>query len=319
MTRLRRRHRRGLAGLTLVCLAMLPACKDVAPAFLIEGTGDIEGLAFFDANEDGLFDPSDGDYTISDVGITIQDRGTGQTFANGTATSGADGRYLVTGIPAGTHDLVIDTTTVPAGVAICENPLLVSVYIDQAAFEQVAGRPGCLITIQAAKDANLGDFVIVRGLVTSAPGQIEASFAYIEDATAGIFLFAPALMGQGIEVGDQIEVGGNTVIFSGQFELTSVVLRQVVADVATPVPLLVTTAQISASGGDPLDDLQNRFVRIEKAQLLEAFAASGNSQNSSVDDGSGTIVIRVDDGVANRNDLDNIFTVGTCYNINGFA
>ncbi len=29
--------------------------------------------------------------------------------------------------------------------------------------------------------------------------------------------------------------------------------------------------------------------------------------------------IRVDDGVADRNSLDTIFSVDTCYNINGFA
>ena len=120
-------------------------------------------------------------------------------------------------------------------------------------------------------------------------------------------------------MGDQIEVGGNTVIFSGQFELTSVVLREVVPDVTTPIPLLVTTADIAASGPDPFDDLQNRFVRVENAELLEAFSASGNSQNSTIDDGSGAVVIRVDDGVADRNELDNILTVGACYDINGFA
>ncbi len=319
MKRSSQTHRLGLAWVVSLSLAMLPACKDVAPAFQVQGTGDIEGLAFFDANENGLFDPSDGDYTIGGVGIAVQDRGTGETFAGGTTASGPDGRFMITDVPAGTHDLVIDTLTVPADVAICQNPLRVTVYIDETEFEQVAGRPGCLITILAAKDVNVGDFVIVRGIVTSAPGQIESNFAYIEDATAGLFLFAPALMGQGIEVGDQIEVGGNTAVFSGQFELINVVLRQLVEDVAVPVPLLVTTAAISASGADPFDDLQNRFVRIENAQLLEAFSASGNSQNSSIDDGSGATVIRVDDGVADRNTLDTIFTAGACYNINGFA
>ncbi|MDX1745776.1 MAG: hypothetical protein R3324_07555, partial [Halobacteriales archaeon] len=128
-----------------------------------------------------------------------------------------------------------------------------------------------------------------------------------------------ALMGQGIEVGDQIEVGGTTTIFSGQFELVDVELRNVIPDAATPDPLPVTTAEIAASGSDPLDDLQNRFVRVEGAELLEAFGASGNNQNSTIDDGSGPVTIRVDDGVANRDNLDDIFAPGTCYDINGFA
>ncbi len=294
-------------------------CDEIAPPLQIQGTGNIEGLVFFDASEDGIFDPSDGDSAVAGVAVAVQERGTGQTFPNGSATSGTDGRFALTELPLGTHDMKIDTLTVPDGMSICQNPLRVSVYLNETAFESVNGRPGCLITIVAAKDAPLGEFVIVRGIVTSSPGQIEASFAYIEDATAGLFVFAPALMGQGIEVGDQIEVGGNTTIFSGQFELTNVALRELVPDVATPVPLLVTTAEIAASGPDPFDDLQNRFVRVENAELLEAFAASGNSQNSTIDDGSGAVVIRVDDGVADRNELDNILTAGACYDINGFA
>lgn len=294
-------------------------CAEIAPPIDVDGTGDIEGLVFFDASEDGVFDPSDGDSAVAGVGIVVRNRGTAEAFANGTATSGTDGRFAVTGMPLGTHDMFIDTLTVPSGMAICQNPLRVSVYDSETAFQSVNGRPGCLITILDAKNLAIGEFVIVRGIVTSEPGQIESNYVYIEEATGGLFLFAPALMGQGIEVGDQIEVGGNTSIYSGQLQLTNVVLRVVVPDVETPTPALVTTAEISASGSDTFDDLQNRFVRVEAAELLEAFGASGNVQNSSIDDGSGATVIRIDDGVWDRNDLDNRYTAGLCYDINGFA
>jgi hypothetical protein len=307
---------------TLVAFAAalaLTGCDEIAPPIAVDGTGSLEGLVFFDASEDGFFDPADGDSAIAGVAVAVQQRGTGQTFPNGSAVSGADGRFTVSDLPLGTHDMKIDTLTVPDGVSICQNPLRVSVYLDEITFESVNGRPGCLITILAAKDVPLGEFVIVRGVVTSAPGQIEASFAYIEDATGGLFLFAPSLMNQGIEVGDQIEVGGTTTVFSGQFELESVALREVVPDFTTPIPLLVTTAEIAASGADPFADLQNRFVRVENAELLEAFGASGNSQNSTIDDGSGSVTIRIDDGVADRNELDNLLTAGACYDINGFA
>jgi DNA/RNA endonuclease YhcR with UshA esterase domain len=306
-----------LAGLAAV--VVVAGCDEIAPPITVDGTGSLEGLVFFDASEDGIFDPADGDSAIGGVALAVQERGTGQTFPNGSAVSAADGRFTIDALPLGTHDMKIDTLTVPDGVSICQNPIRVSVYLNETTFERVNGRPGCLITILAAKEVTLGEFVIVRGIVTSAPGQIEANFAYIEDATAGLFLFAPALMGQGINVGDQIEVGGTTTLFNTQFQLTGAVLREVVPDVTTPIPVLVTTAEIAASGSDPFDDLQNRFVRLEKAQLLEAFAASGNSQNSTIDDGSGTVIIRVDDGVADRNELDNIFTAGACYDINGFA
>jgi hypothetical protein len=308
-------------ALGLFAAAAGGACgTDIAPPIEISGEGNIEGLVFFDADEDGIFDPSDGDYAVANVGIVIRNRGTQDNVANGSTTSGTDGRFVVAGMPLGTHDMFIDTLTVPAGISICQNPLRVSVYNDETAFQSVNGRPGCLITIQQAKDLGEGQFVIVRGIVTSAPGQIESNFAYIEEVSGGIFLFAPSLVSEGIEVGDQIEVGGTTAFFGGQFQLGSdTQLRDLVPDVDTPTPLLVTTTEIAASGSDALDDLQNRFVRIEKALLVEAFTASGNSQNSTVDDGSGATTIRIDDGVWDRNDLDNRYPAGKCYDINGFA
>lgn len=303
----------------IAALVFVGACDDPAPQVAITGTGSLEGLLFFDQSEDGVFDPSDGDYALNAVDLDVRNRGTEQSI--GAAQTGTDGRFTIASLPLGTHDLFVDTLDVPAGISICQNPLRVSIYLDEAQFSSINGRPGCLITIATAKELPNNEFAIVQGIVTSSPGQIEASFAYIEDQTAGLFLFAPALMGQGIAVGDRIEVGGNVTVFSGQFELTNVVLRTVEVGVATPTPRLVTTAEIAASGPDPFDDLQNRFVRIEGAELTAAFgnAPGGNLQNGTVDDGSGAITIRVDDGLADRNTLNSIFTAGACYDINGFA
>lgn len=306
----------------LAAVALLAACDDeVAPPFSIEGTGSVEGLVFFDASEDRVFDPADGDYAVSGVAVAVLERGTGETFAGGTATSGDDGRFRVEGLPAGTHDLLIDESTVPEGINICQNPLPVTVYLDETQFRPVQGRPGCLITIEEAKEADVGEFVIVEGIVTSFPGQIESNFVYIEDETAGLFLFAPGLMGQGIEVGDLIEVGGSTALFSGQFQLgDDTQLRRHVEDVETPEPTVVTTAEIAASGSDPLHDLQNRLVKLEAAELTAEFGAPGNEQNAFIDDGTGQLIMRVDDGVvSDRDSLNSMFSVGTCYDIVGFA
>ncbi len=312
--------RRGGVVALLLALTLAAGCDDdLAPLLGILGTGSIEGLIFFDKSEDGVFDAADGDFGVAGVIVAIRNRGTEDNFA--TATSGADGRFQVTDVPGGTHDMFFDEATVPAGMTICQNPVQVTVIPDEIRFAQVRGRPGCLITIAEAKDAAVGEFVIVSGLVTSAPGQIENSFVYIEDATAGLFLFAPGLSGKGIEVGDQIEVGGSTAIFSGQFQIGSdASLRRLVKNVATPVPTATTTGAIAASGSDPLHDLQNRFVRLLAAKITDVFGfGGGNLQNAPLDDGSGGILIRVDDGVTDRNTINSVLTAGACYNINGFA
>lgn len=310
-----------LAGTALLTVLALSACEDdPAPPFAIEGTGAVEGLVFFDVSEDGLFDPADGDEALAGVNVAVQERGTGETFASGSAQSGTDGRFRVDGLPAGTHDLLIDTLSVPEGVSICQNPLQVTVILDQPRFAEVRGRPGCLITIAEAKELTLGEFAIVRGVVTSAPGQIEGSVTYIQDETAGSKIFSGSLEGQGIEVGDQIEIGAIAEAFSNDFNFENATVRQIIPDVGAPDPQLVTTAEIAASGSDYTDPIQGLFIRLEAAELTTAFGDGNlNIQNGLIDDGSGAVTIRIDDGVADRNSLNDLLSVGTCYDIVGFG
>jgi hypothetical protein len=307
-------------GAAFLGVALMGACdSEIDPPFTVDGTGSVEGFVFFDSNEDGVFDPSAGDEALSGVGVAVQNRGTSETFSGGTTQTGANGRFVLADIPAGTHDLLIDTLSVAEGVSICQNPLPVTVYLHETRFTEVRGRPGCLITIAEAKELGIGEFAIVKGIVTSSPGQIDASVTYIEDESAGSKIYSGVLEGQGIEVGDQIEIGGIAEEYNNDFNFESVTLRNLIKDAATPEPLLVTTAEIAASGSDYTDPIQGAFIRIEKAQLVGAFGTAGSSQNGTVDDGSGITQIRVDDGVASPDDLNTLFKVGTCYNINGFG
>jgi hypothetical protein len=113
----------------LTCVVALTAC-DLEPAdpLVIDGTGDIEGFLFFDANRDGRFDPSAGDSALRNVRVQVLERGTTRVLANGTAQTGADGRFIIPNLPAGTHHLRVDTASA-AGIRFCQNPVPVSVYI----------------------------------------------------------------------------------------------------------------------------------------------------------------------------------------------
>jgi hypothetical protein len=311
----------GSAAVFAAAILTMTACEEnLAPQFQVTGTGNVEGLVFYDSVEDGVYDPASGDVPLAGVTIAVQNRGTGETYSGGTATSGADGRFTVAALPAGTHDLFIDTLTVPEEVSICQNPLQVTVNIDETRFSEVRGRAGCLISIAEAKESPAGTFVIVRGIVTSSPNQIDPSYTYIQDETAGARIYSGALTGLGIEVGDQLEIGATTGEYSGDFNFENAVFRNLVEDVGELDPVLTTTAAIGLSGSDYTDPLQGALIRIEKAELTAAFGAGGaNSQNGTIDDGSGAIGIRVNDGVAAPGELNTIFTVGACYNIVGFG
>jgi len=308
------------AAVLAASLSMM-ACEDnLAPQFQVTGTGNVEGLIFYDAVEDGVYDPASGDVPLSGVGIAIQDRGTGETYGSGSATSGSDGRFSVAGLPPGTHDLMIDTLSVPDGVSICQNPLQVTVNIEETRFSEVRGRAGCLISIAEAKESPAGTFVIVRGIVTSNPNQIDPNYTYFQDESAGARIFSGALTGLGIEVGDQLEIGATSGAYSGDFNFENVVFRALVEDVGELDPVLTTTAAISTSGSDFTDPLQGALIRVEAAELTAAFGAGGaNYQNGTIDDGSGATTIRINDGVADPDDLNTLLTVGTCYDITGFG
>jgi DNA/RNA endonuclease YhcR with UshA esterase domain len=306
-----------LAGLLAVATIAM-GCEDPDPVLELLGSGSVAGLVFFDADEDGIFDPSDGDMAVEGVRMVVRNRGTSDDLSNATATSGADGRFMIASLPLGTHDLLVDETTVPEGISVCQNPIPFSVFLNETSTADVRGRPGCLITIAEAKAAAIPSFVIVRGVVTSAPGEIESGWTYIQDESAGTKLFGGVLEGQGIEVGDRIEIGGDSELFSGDFDVTNLTLREVTADVGELQPELTTTAAIAASGATHTDPLQGLFIRVEAAELTAPFG-TGNIQNALIDDGSGETIIRIDDGVTNRNTLNDMFSVGTCYDINGFG
>lgn len=310
-----------LAGL-LAAAAVLAACDDPAPPTELTGSGSVAGLVFFDADEDGFFDPSDGDTPVEGVGLAVRNRGTSDVFAGATATTGADGRFSITGLPLGTHDLLVDESTVPTDVSICQNPIPFSVFLNETASAEVRGRSACLITIAEAKELALGSFVIIQGIVTSFPNQIDPSFTFIQDETAGTRIFSGVLGGEGIEIGDRIEIGGNTGAFSNDFNIEGdVALRALVEDVGELSPVTVTTGELSASGASFTDPIQGALIRLEAAELVAAFgdAPGGNEQNGVLDDGSGTTVIRVNDGVLPPGELNTFFSVGACYDIVGFG
>lgn len=296
------------------------ACSDdPADPFEITGTGSVEGFLYFDSNRDGVFDPSAGDEAVSGVQVAVRNRGTTQNFATGT--SNASGRFSMASIPPGTHDLYMVESTIPTGVSFCQNPVPVSVYLEEPAFKDVAGLNGCVISIAEAKakDPNAGEFVTIKGIVTSYPGQVETTYTWIQDSSGGIQLFGSALSGLGIELGDRIEISGTLDQYGTQLQVASPVLNDLEKAAGVIDPALSTTTAISTAGPLPKDPLQGRLVKVQKAELVVAFGDGQNIQNGTINDGSGAATIRIDDGVYDRNDLNNIMSVGKCYDIVGMV
>ncbi len=298
--------------------AGLVACDaDPAPPFQVDGTGSIDGFLFLDADRSGVFDPFAGDEPLAGVPFEVRDRGTTRVYGTGAGVTGSDGRFLAAGLPAGTHDLWIDPAGLPDGALLCRNPLPVSVYLAEAAEALVAAEPVCLISIQEAKDAGVGAFVNVSGIVTSFPGQLRSQYTYIQDGSAGVRIFSALLEGQGIEVGDRITLTAEVGIFNNDLQFTNPALDEVEPGVGAPTPQTTTTGAMAEAGPQPAHPLQGRLVVVRSARLETLFTSGGN-RNARIDDGSGAMEIRIEAALSAAGAaINERFTLGACYDVVG--
>ena len=316
------RATRSVFALILAGLVVMAGCDaDTAPPFEIEGTGWIEGHLFLDQERNQRFDPGDGDSAIADAQVEVRERGTSRTFGSPVITD-VEGRFTVEALPPGTHDLLVIEASVPEGVEICQNPVPVSVYRNEPASVVIGARDACLISIEEARELGVGEFVNIRGIVTSHPGQVQSNFVYIQDATGGIQFFTSALDDAGLQIGDRIDVSGELDEFNSTLQLGSVQLNEVEPGVGAPAPTELTTAQIMADAPNMSGPIQGLLAVVRGAELQSSFD-SGGSRNASIDDGSGFALVRVASGVTgNTGDqiLDDLgLQVGACYDIVGLV
>jgi hypothetical protein len=291
------------------------ACStEPAPPFSVEGTGNLSGLVFLDRDQNGVYDPSAGDSALSNLHLLVRSRGTTLTLPGADVRTDAAGRFSITGLPAGTQSLQIDTTGVGSDISFCINPVPVSIYIDETQFVKVDARNGCVVTISVASAQPQGSHITVRGTVTSSLNQISTGAAYVEDATGGLQLFSPT--GPSFKIGDVIEVSGTLTTFSNELEVTNAVVNSVSA--GTPLtPKDITAADALAAGGDVQANLQGRLVRIKAAKLTDNFTGGGG-RNGVINDGTGALTVRIDSHVVgDAATIPTTFTAGKCYNWTG--
>ena len=285
-----------------------------APQFQATGTGSLSGLLYYDRDANGIYDPSAGDSALGNVHLVVYARGTTQILPGADTHTDASGRFSITNLPVGTSSLQIDTTGNSAVVAFCNNPLPVSIYINETNFVSVNGQAGCVISIFAAEASSLGTRVTVTGTVTSTLAQISTGELYIEDATGGIQLFSPT--GPTVALGDVVQVSGTLATFDNETELSPATINTDMP--GTPLtPFDVTSLAAGSAAGDIHANLQGRLIRIKAGKLLDVFT-TGAGRNAQIDDGSGAVTVRFDSHVVSDTTvLKTTYTAGHCYNWTG--
>lgn len=279
--------------LVLAAAVPLVAACDTGPAapFVIDEVGALEGLVFYDADRDGRFDPSAGDSLLSNVTVTVRERGTQRTLANGQAVTGAAGRFRIENLPLGTHHLYVDTAAlVSAGMRLCQNPLPASVYRNEDRFMTLNAVAACLINIAEAKTRPQGTPVVVRGVVTVRQGAHRNDNFYLQDRTSGIQVFGiPAL---GLVVGDSVEVTGVMGAFNLEQQINNPVVSRLGEATALVEPRL-------AVGRDVADiRWEGELLRLENVEVTAVQTGTASGYNVNMRDEQGTAFeIRVEGGL----------------------
>ncbi|TVP74298.1 MAG: hypothetical protein EA352_11000 [Gemmatimonadales bacterium] len=312
-----------VAGLAALALTLTGCADETSAPFDFSGEGELDGLVYFDSQRTGIFDPSDGDDPLSNVALEIRERGTTRAFQGSQVLTDSEGRFEVTGLPPGTHHLWVDSATLPEGVLLCQNPLSVSVYRFETAGVLVGGEPVCLISVQEAKELSTGEFVNIRGVVTSAPSELRsnADYTYIQDGSAGVRVFGSlGSAGAELQRGDRVTLTGTTGSFNNDAQITSPTIEEVEPDFGELAPEPTTTQALAEAGPDMRAPLQGRLVVVRGAELTRGFTTGGN-RNGLVDDGSGPVEVRVETGLSGSGDETIRQTlgleIGACYDITG--
>ncbi len=326
---------RAAAALVVGALALTACDPDETPQFA-PTAGSVDGLVFFDADNDGRYVPTQGDLALPGARVSIVERGT-RTQVIGSATADAAGRFGFAAA-AGTHDVLVDSASV-APRLFCGGQR-VTVRAGEPAFANVVVRGGCVIRIDTAKTRPRDAAVTVAGIVTAAPGRFLANGnnMFVQGLGGGIAVFGPgAFTGLNLQEGDSVEISGLMGNNASEIQIQS---PRVAANIRRQVrlvdPLVLRTGQAdssrtptnsanSSAGGNPQPGVANanvgRLVQVRRARLTAPFALLGNPNNAAngeFADASSPVTLQIRLAGASFPVIGTArFTVGNCYDVTG--
>lgn len=144
------------------------------------------------------------------------------------------------------------------------------------------------ITVAEARTKAVGTTVTIEGVVTTEPGAFGGQAFYLQDETAGIYVFQHT---SGFHAGDKVKVTAATTIYNSEFELTDIVAIEKTGTASVPAPIEVTAITDANQG----QLVQLKDVTIENiisatpvgSFEFDAVAADGTSTHIRVDTRTG--------------------------------
>ncbi len=121
-------------------------------------------------------------------------------------------------------------------------------------------------TIAEARAAVGTDRIVqIQGTVTATPGSWGGKAFYVQDESAGVYVFSNSTEAGSLAVGDIVKITGKTSLFSGEVQFNSPTIERISSGTA-PAPQIVNL---------PIDDsIQGKLITLENVKIKD-LASSG--------------------------------------------
>ncbi|WP_163582126.1 5'-nucleotidase C-terminal domain-containing protein [Gracilibacillus saliphilus] len=151
--------------------------------------------------------------------------------------------------------------------------------------EEPTPAPNETITINEARNADDGQEVTIEGVVTTDTGNWGSQGFYVQDETAGIYIFQNELE---LEQGDLVQLTGIKGKYRGELQISSLSHLEKLGEGDVPAPIHVTPSQISSAN-------EAQLVQLEGAVISELNEVNdyGTFEFNATIDGE-TVLVRVD-------------------------
>lgn len=148
--------------------------------------------------------------------------------------------------------------------------------------------PGTEVTIAEARAVVGTDRTVqIQGTVTTTPGSWGGKAFYVQDETAGVYVFSSSAEAGSLAVGDIVKITGKTSLYSGEVQFNSSTIERISTGTA-PGPQTVNL---------PIDDsIQGELITLENVKIkdLAPSGTYGTFEFKAVDAANNELLIRHD-------------------------
>jgi uncharacterized repeat protein (TIGR01451 family) len=232
----------------------------------VSGTGVIFGQAYLDLSGNGAIDS--GDAPLVGARVLLASPSLRDTLV--VTTTGANGLYVITAVPVGTHALALESRVLGDSLVALGPTATVTVALgDTAQVNLGVSYPH--LTLEQVRGASPGRRVFTTGVALNPRQNFSDGEVYLKGATT--YLRATNVERIALATGDSVRLLGRTRLDNGQPVLDSVTPRILVPQAQIPVPVEVTPGLARTAGGGALDAA---LVRIRNAEITDTSTMGGS-------------------------------------------